>query len=148
MNVSYVYKSKLYQLICVALLLPSKLRICGFYHCPTFNYKERDLTSYVVNIVDDTLDKQADTVFVFGCDLNQLDLNGLQGICGWSILVDFPTRGNAYLDNCLANRPDVFNRCFLLHMIITTDYTGFVLPAGTKLKPVRAEVKIRNCRKH
>ena len=47
--------------------------------------------TYLVNIFDDTLDKYPDTVFVCGGDLNQLDLDRLQSMTGWNVLVDFPT---------------------------------------------------------
>ena len=33
-------------------------------------------------------------------------------------------------------------------MLIKTDYEGFVLPAGLKLKPVRRKVLLRDCREH
>ena len=66
LTVMDVYKSKLYQLICVTLLLPS-----GHRHPPKFNYSDTELMTYPVNIFDDTLVKYPDTVFVCGGDLNQ-----------------------------------------------------------------------------
>ena len=33
-------------------------------------------------------------------------------------------------------------------MSIKTDHTAVILPAGTKLKPIRQNVRIRDCRKH
>lgn len=98
--------------------------------------------NYLLRIVDDTLDKHADTVFVCFSDLNQLNLNRLQAMTGLSVLVDFPTIGDTYLDHCLINRPDLFNKS------VKTDHTGFVIPAGTKLKPIRREVKMWDCRDH
>ena len=63
-------------------------------------------------------------------------------------MVDFPTRGNACLDNCLTNRADLFAQAYSIHMLIKTDHEGFVLPAGLKLKPVRRKVLVRDCREH
>ena len=63
-------------------------------------------------------------------------------------MVDFPTRGNACLDNCLTNRADLFGQAHPIHMLIRTDHEGFVLPAGLKLKPVRRKVLVRDCREH
>lgn len=33
-------------------------------------------------------------------------------------------------------------------MLIKTDHEGFILPAGLKLKPVRREVLVQDCREH
>ena len=33
-------------------------------------------------------------------------------------------------------------------MLIKADHTGVILPAGTKLRPIRRKVKVRDCRKH
>ena len=54
-------------------------------------------------------------------------------------MVDFPTRGNACLDNCLTltNPADLFGQAYFIHMLIKTDHVGFVLPVGLKLKRVR-----------
>ena len=49
--------------------------------------------SHIINFLDNTLDKDPNTVFVCGGDLNHLDLNRLQSMSGWKALVDFPTRG-------------------------------------------------------
>ena len=67
---------------------------------------------------------------------------------GWKALVDFPTRGDACLDNCLTNRPDLFNKCHPFQLSIKTDHTAVILPAGTKLKPIRCKVQIRDCREN
>ena len=45
---------------------------------------------------------------VLGGDTNQLDVNELCQLTGWNSLVDFPTRGVAYLDNVVTNRQDLF----------------------------------------
>ena len=61
--------------------------------------------------------------------------------------MDFPTRGVAYLDNALTNRPDLFGKCTPFSISIKTDHTAVILPAGSKLKPVRQKNCIRDCRK-
>ena len=45
---------------------------------------------------------------VLGGDTNQLDVKDLCQLTGWNSLVEFPSKGVAYLDNVLANRPDLF----------------------------------------
>ena len=60
----------------------------------------------------------------------------------------FPTRGDACLDNCITNRVDLFGKAYPIHMLMKTDHKGVVLPAGTKLKPVRSKVYVRDCREH
>ena len=61
--------------------------------------------------------------------------------------MDFPTRGVAYLDNVLINRPDLLGKCAPFSISIKTDHTAVILPAGSKLKPVRQKNCIRDCRK-
>ena len=80
---------------------------------------------YVIGFLDSVLEKHPEAVIVCGGDLNQLDMQEFKALSGWSFLIEFPTRGNACLDNCLTNR----------HMLMKTDHEAFVLPAGTKLKP-------------
>ena len=69
-------------------------------------------------------------------------------MCGRKALVDFPTRGDACLDNCLTNRPDLFNKCHPFQLLIKTDHTAVILPAGTKLKPICCKVQIWDCREN
>ncbi|CAB3991556.1 Hypothetical predicted protein [Paramuricea clavata] len=149
-TVTDVYRSNLYELICITLTLPSghHMLVCGLYHPPKFSYKEQELRDYLIHFVDERLDRYPDTVFLFGGDLNHLDLEQLQIEVGWDILVNFPTRGDATLDNCLTNRPDLFGESFPFQTSIKTDHIAVVLPAGTKLKPIRRKVQIRDCRKH
>ena len=92
--------------------LPSGHRklISALYNPPKYNYQECDLISHIINFLDNTLNKDPNTVFVCGGDLNLLDLNRLQSMSGWKALVDFPTRGDACLDNCLTNSSDLFNK--------------------------------------
>ncbi len=54
-TVTDVYRSNLYELICITLILPSghHMLICGLYHPPKPNYKERELIDYLINIVDE-----------------------------------------------------------------------------------------------
>ena len=122
--------------------------ICGLYHPPKFNYKERELREYLIHIADEMSDRYPEIVFLLGGDLNRLDLERLQVDAGWDILVNFPTRGDATLDNCLTNRPDLFGESFPFQTSIKTDHIVIVLPAGTKLKPIRRKVQIRDCREH
>ena len=62
--------------------------------------------------------------------------------------MDFATKGVAYLDNVLTNRPDLFGKCAPFPISIKTDHTAVILPGGSKLKPVRQKIRIRDCRKH
>ena len=52
------------------------------------------------NFFDTMLDKHPNISIVCGGDLNRLDLTRLKRITGWTALVDFPTRGDSFLDNC------------------------------------------------
>ena len=115
--------------------------ISGLYSSPRHSYQECDSMSHIINFLDNTLDRDPNTVFV--CDLNRL-----QSMSGWRALVDFPTRGDACLDNCLTNRPRLFNKCHPFQLSIKTDHTAVILPAGTKLKPIRCKVQIRDCREN
>ena len=145
-----VYRSRLYELICLTLLLPSghRMLICGLYNPPKHKYRDADLMNYLISFVDSVLDKHPDTVIVCGGDVNRLDMQALKALSGWDTMVDFPTRGNACLDNFLTNRLDLFGNTYPLHMLIKTDHEGFVLPAGKKLKPTRCKVFVRDCREH
>ncbi|CAH3015686.1 unnamed protein product [Porites evermanni] len=67
---------------------------------------------------------------------------------GWKALVDFPTRGDACLDNCLTSHPDLFNKCHSFQLLIKTDHTAVILLAGTKLKPICCKVLIWDCREN
>jgi hypothetical protein len=61
-------------------------------------------------------------------------------------LVDFPTRGPAILDNCLTNRPELFNKAYPLHIQMKTDHLGVIIPAGIKLTPLRTKISFRDYR--
>ena len=105
-------------------------------------------SSQLVHLVDNTLDRHPGLTIVLGGDTNQLDLNELCQLRGWNSLVDFPTRGVAYLDNVLTNRPDLFGKCAPFSISIKKDHRTVILPAGSKIKPVRQKIRIRDCRKH
>ena len=89
-----------------------------------------------------------EAAIVCGGDVNRLDMQEFKALSGWDFMVDFPTRGNACLDNCLTNRADLFGQAYSIHILSKTDHEGFVLPAGLKLKPVRRKVLVRDCREH
>ena len=143
-------RSKLYELLCLTFKLPSGhlLLVCGVYHPPQPTYRSSDFLQYLVHLVDNALDQHPGLTIVMGGDTNHLDVNELCQLTGWNSLVDFPTRGVAYLDNVLTNRPDLFGKCAPFSISIKTDHTAVILPAGSKLKPVRQKVRIRDCRKH
>ena len=145
-----VYRSKQFEVLLLTLLLPSgnRMLITGIYNPPKHKYKDADLMSYVIELVDFQLDKHPNTLVLCGGDLNRLDMHEFRAMSGWNALVDFPTRGDACLDNCLTNRQDLFGKPYPFHLIMKTDHTGVILPAGTKLKPIRRKVKIRDCREH
>ena len=150
LSVIGIYCSDLYELLCLTLRLPTghRMLICGLYHPPKFRYQECELMHYLVNLIDNTLDKHPNTVIVCGGDLNQLNLTQLQCLTGLSVLVDFPTRGESFPDNCLTNRPDLFGKSYPINinMLMKTDHLGFIVPAGNKLKPLRWKVQFRDCR--
>ena len=102
----------------------------------------------LLSFVDQTMDVYPGTVVVCGGDLNQLNIKQFEQLTGWDALVDFPTRGESRLDNCLCNRAELFGRCRPFTMLTKSDHIGVVLPAGTKLRPVRRKVKIRDQREH
>ena len=81
-------------------------------------------------------------------DINQLDPEELCSMTGWKALVNFPTRGDSILDNVFTNRSDLFGKCTPYNMTTKTDHMAVILPPGTKLKPIRRKVQIRDCRKH
>ena len=114
--------------------------ICGLYNPPKHNYRHIDLMNYVIGFVDSVLEKHPHAVIVCGGDLNQLDMKEFKALSGWSFLVEFLTRGNACLDNCLKTCP--------FHMLMKMDHEAFVLPAGRKLKPMRRKVHLRDTREH
>ena len=81
-------------------------------------------------------------------DATKLDVNELCQLTRWNSLVNFPTKGVAYLDNVLTNQPDLFGKCAPFSIPIKTDHMAVILTAGSKLKPVRQKIRIRDCRKH
>ena len=145
-----VYRSSLYELIYLVVRLPSghMLVVCGFYHPPRPTYQVKDLMIYLVDFMDNILDKFPGGVIVPGGDVNRLDPDELCSMTGWKALVSFPTRGDSILDNVFTNRSDLFGKCKPDNITTKTDHTAVILPPGTKLKPIRRKVQIRDCRKH
>ena len=144
--------NNLYEFICPTVSLPSGycILLSGLYRSPKTTYQEYDidLMDYLVNFFDTTLDKHPNISIVCGGDLNLLDLTRLKRITGWTTLLDFPTRGDSFLDNCFTNRPDLFGKTYPIKMLIKTDHLGFIVPAGKKFKPIRQKVQFRDCREH
>ena len=111
-------------------------------------YRDADLMNYLISLMDLVLDKHPDTVIVCAEDVKRLYMQELKALSGWVIMIDFPTRVNACLDNCLTNKLDLFGNAYPFHMLIKTDHKGFVLPAGKKIKPTHRKVLVRDCREH
>ena len=103
---------------------------------------------YLTHLMDNALDQHPGLTIVAGGDVNRLDTNELILMTGWDSLVVFPTRGDAYLDKVFTNRPDLFAKSIPYFVSIKTYHTAVILPAGTKLKPIRHNVRIRDCRRH
>ena len=109
------------------------------YHPPKPTYQPADFLLYLTHLMDNALDQHPGLTMVAGGDVNRLDTNELIVMIGWDSLVDFPTRGDAYLDKIFTNRPDLFAKSIPYFVSIQT---------GTKLKPIRQNVRIRDCRRH
>ena len=99
-------------------------------------YNETDLIDYLQDITDDFLHENPDGVVVLGGDLNKLNIDILATKLRFDASVNFPTRGNHILDNCLTNCQSLFQLCCALDAIAKTDHRGVVLPPVNKLKPV------------
>lgn len=93
--------------------LPSghNMLMCGMYHPPTTNHMESELIAYVSFIIDEFLEANPDGFVICGGHLNRLNIERLVSTStGMKSLVDFPTRGDSVLDNCLKNYDNVFRR--------------------------------------
>lgn len=114
LSVVDVCLSRIYKVIHITLCLPTGHRflVCGIYHPPKHRYAENDLMNYLIDYTDNVLEAHPQTVIVLSGDLNQMDVDKLQQLSGWNVLVDFPTRDDSHVDNCLTNRPDLFARCY------------------------------------
>ena len=73
-----------------------------------------------------------------------LDMQEFKTLSGWNFIVDFPTQGNACLENCLTNDANQYDQACSMNTLIKIDHEGFVLPVGLKLKPLRHEVLVRD----
>ena len=113
-NIKQVLRSEIYEMISLQVELPSGhlMLICGIYHPPKPRYPEDDLIEYIIDIVDDFLECNPSGLVVCGGDLNRLNLEKLSSLSGLKVLVDFPTRRDSILDNCLTNNEAVFSKCY------------------------------------
>ena len=87
LNVLDIYRSSLYEIICLTLLLPSghRMLICGIYNPPKRKYHNLDIMNYLISFVDSVLDKHPDAVIVCGGDVNRLDMQELKALPGWNV---------------------------------------------------------------
>ena len=148
--VASINQAEHFEVISIIAELPSNhvMLICGIYHPPRPRYNETDLIDYLQDITEDFLDENPDCVVVLGGDLNKLNIDILATKLGFDALVNFPTRGNHILDNCLTNCPCLFQSCYAVDAIAKTDHRGVVLPPVNKLKPVRTKHEFRDRREH
>ena len=148
LRVKKVTKSDRYECIFLEIERPSKysMLVLGLYHPPRVSYSELELMDYLIEIMDTFLEENPDGLFVCGGDFNHLNLNRLSIMSGLKVLVDFPTRGQSILDNCLTNKESLFSKCYPIISQIKSDHKGVVLPAG--IKPVRCTYKVHDCREH
>ena len=148
-KVKSVSRSELLESISLEIELPSghHMLMCGIYHSPSSKYPEDDLIEYITDIADQFLACHPSGLVLCGGDLNRLDLEKLSNLSGLKALVDFPTRGNSVLDNCLTNNEALFSRCYPIVAQMKTDHRGVILPAGVGLKPLRFSCKMRDYRK-
>ena len=125
LNIIDVYRSKLYELLYVILKLPSGhlLLTCGIYHPPKPTYQPADFLQYLTHLMDNALDQHPGLTMVAGGDVNRLDTNELIVMTGWDSLVDFPTRGDVYLDKVFTNRPDLFAKSILYFVSLKKEIT-------------------------
>ena len=98
--------------------------------------------------MDDFLDSVLDGAVMWGGDLKRLNLELLSTVSGLTALVEFPTRGDASLDNCLTNKPELFQSTYPYEKLIKTDHNSVILPPGSKLRPLRTKYHFRDYREH
>ena len=98
------------------------LLTCGIYHPPKPTYQPADFLQYLTHLMGNALDQHPGLTIVAGGDVNRLDTNELIVMTGWDSLVDFPTRGDAYLDKVFTNRPDLFAKSIPYFVSIKTDH--------------------------
>ncbi|KXJ06053.1 hypothetical protein AC249_AIPGENE1924, partial [Exaiptasia diaphana] len=111
-------------MLSVRSLLPSShvMLVIGVYHPPKVNYMESTLVDAITSVTDDFLDSVPDGAIVCGGDLNRLNTDHLCTVAVLTVLVDFPTRGDATLDNCLTNKPGLFQTPYPYKNLIKTDH--------------------------
>lgn len=150
LKVLAVKRDSAFEMLSVRLLLPSshEMLVIGVYHPPKVNYMENELIDTITSVTDDFLDSVPDGAILCGGDLNRLNLEHLSTVSGLTALVDFPTRGDATLDNCLTNKPGLFQTPYPYKNLIKTDHISVILPPGNKLKPLRTKYQFRDYREH
>ena len=98
-----IWRDMLFEMLGVQLLLPSghwMLVIDAILeHCNMF------------------LDTYSYGVILCRGDVNKLNLDQLSMLSGLAALVDFPTRGNSILDNCLTNKRELYDQPFLFQAL-------------------------------
>ena len=102
--------------------------------------------NYIVNFVANRLDDLLGTVVVCGGDINQLNVKCLEELLGWTALVNFPTRGNSCLDNCLVNRNDLFGKCYSINMLANISVRAQFFLGGQRIFARIFSIKFESAR--
>lgn len=144
-----VYRSSLYELVVLGgkIALRTHAGSVWFLSSSKTDMSSKRPNLYLADLMDNILDKFPGGVIVAGGDVDRLDPDELCCMTGWKALVSFPTRGDSVLDNVFTNISDLFGKCKPYNITTKTDHTAVILPPGTKLKPIRRKVQIRDCRK-
>ena len=114
-----IWRDMLFEMLGVQLLLPSghQMLVIGLYHPPKFKYEESNLVDAILKHCNMFLDTYSYGVILCGGDVNKLNSDQLSMLSGLAALVDFPTRGNSILDNCLTNKPELYDQPFLFQAL-------------------------------
>ena len=51
-----------------------------------------------------------------------LDMQEFKTLSGWDFTVDFPTQGNACLENCLTNGANQYDQACSMNTLVKTDH--------------------------
>jgi hypothetical protein len=150
LKVIEVNRANHFEALSIKVELPSGdiMLIIGVYHPPRPIYDEQALCIYLSESIDAFLNVSPNSVVVCGGDVNQLDIEHLQTMIDITALVDFPTRKDSTLANCLTNKPLLFGTWYSISSTAKTDHKGVILPAGLKLKPQRFKCSFRDYREH
>ena len=118
LSVIDVYRSNLYEFICLTVSLPSGncILLSGLYHPPKTTYQECDLMDYLVNFFDTMLDKHPNISIVCGGDLKvaRLDFLGL-----------IPPKFEHYYVGMSKDMENRLPQLYYIHMKISYDL-GFI----------------------